>query len=58
MESAHERLLTFSKVPSIFTLNTILNNRQFKLSDAAPQEVERDGITCGAAYSRKVGTTK
>ena len=62
LESACERLLAFTAVPSIRTLHTILKNGQDKLPGAAVQKGQRNdrqhGITRGAAYFRKGGMSK
>lgn len=62
LEDACERLLSFTSVPTIRTLSTILKNGQDRL--AAPETTRSDtkpvqhGITRGAAYFRKGGATE
>ncbi len=62
LEKACGRLLAFTSSPSIRTLTTILKNGQDKVS--MPEEKQNEngtahhGITRGAAYFRKGGTSK
>ena len=60
LENACERLLAFTATPSIRTLTTILKNRQDNVSKPAEPELVKaqHGITRGAAYFRKGGTSK
>jgi len=54
LENACQRLLSFSSAPSIRTLSTILKNGQ----DRAPQAPVQHGITRGADYFRKGGSSR
>ena len=62
LENACERLLAFTSTPSIRTLSTILKNGQDKVATPKKPEVPkantRHGITRGAAYFRKGGSSK
>ncbi|MBR6873995.1 MAG: IS21 family transposase [Ruminococcus sp.] len=59
LEAACERMLAFSSSPSIRTITTLLKNS--KDSDKPSEKTDdsnKYGITCGAAYWRKVGGSK
>ncbi len=62
LENACERLLAFTSTPSIRTLSTILKNGQDKVATPKKPEVPKTntqhGITRGAAYFRKGGSSK
>lgn len=62
LENACERLLAFTSTPSIRTLSTILKNGQDKVATPKKPEVPKantqHGITRGAAYFRKGGSSK
>ena len=60
MEAACERLLSFTSVPTIRTLSTILKNGQDRLAapETAKSDTKQHGITRGAAYFRKGGASK
>ena len=62
LENACERLLAFTSTPSIRTLSTILKNGQDKVATPKKPEIPKantqHGITRGAAYFRKGGSSK
>ena len=60
LESACKRILSYSTMPSVRNIASMLKNGQDKIAarKEEPADSNSDGITRGAAYFRKGGSNK